>query len=261
MFFSIKRYSIAETIAKELNRISNLFLKNFFIPLLPFFILGFVFKLEHEQLLARALKTYGPVFFIVIGTQVLYITFLFLISANFSVKTMSNYIKNIIPAIITGFSTSSSAATMPVLINSTEKNLKDPSMAKTIIPATINIHTLGSALGLTIISLTTLLTFGHNIPVVSDFLRFAFFYAIAKFGVAAVPGGVIIVVIPLLESHLGFTNEMVGLITAIYMLFDPFGTASNVAGNGVFAIIFSKIHKLSSTKKQKPEVNILPKTR
>ena len=34
---------------------------------------------------------------------------------------------------------------------------------------------------------------------------------------------------------------MVGLLAAIYVLFDPFGTATNVSGNGAFAIYFAKL--------------------
>jgi Na+/H+-dicarboxylate symporter len=155
------------------------------------------------------------------------------------------YIKNVLPATITGLSTLSSAATMPILILCTEKNLKDPEVAEIVIPATINTHTLGSALGVTILTLTTLLAFGKPLPDLAGFLEFGFFYALAKFAVAAVPGGAIIVVTPLLETYFHFSSEMIGLITAIYMLFDPFGTATNVTGNGFFTIAFSKLFKFN----------------
>ena len=128
---------------------------------------------------------------------------------------------------------------MPVLILCTEKNL-DHRSGRHHCACNGEIHTLGSAIGLTILSLTTLLTFGHALPPFSEFVHFAFFYALAKFAVAAVPGGAILVATPLLEAHLGFSPEMLGLITAIYFLFDPFGTATNVTGNGFFAIAFSK---------------------
>jgi Na+/H+-dicarboxylate symporter len=34
---------------------------------------------------------------------------------------------------------------------------------------------------------------------------------------------------------------MLALVTALYILFDPFITACNVAGNGALAIVFDKI--------------------
>lgn len=244
LFFSYKKNTFAQRVAKTLNSGANLFLNKIFVPLLPVFILGFAFKLEQDQILGSALKIYGPVFFIVVGTQISYMLLLYLITANFSLKRFLIYLKNVFPATITGFSTVSSAATMPILILCTEKNLSKPECAKIILPVTINIHTLGSALGLTILSLTTLLAFGHKIPEMSEFLQFGFYYALAKFAVAAVPGGVIIVATPLLETYLNFSSEMIGLITAIYMLFDPFGTAANVTGNGFFAIAFSKLFNI-----------------
>ncbi|MBS0290677.1 MAG: cation:dicarboxylase symporter family transporter [Proteobacteria bacterium] len=243
IFFSFIKNTHAQRLAKTLNKWANLFLKKVFIPLLPLFILGFVFKLEHDQLLEIALRTYGPVFFIVVGTQLSYLTLLYLLAAKFKPKTFFSYIRNVLPATITGFSTLSSAATMPLLILCTEKNLKKPEIAEMVIPATINTHTIGSAIGITILSLTTLLAFGHDLPNLQEFTEFGLFYALAKFAVAAVPGGAIIVVTPLLETYLHFSSEMIGLITAIYMIFDPFGTATNVTGNGFFTIAFSKIYR------------------
>ncbi len=253
IIFSFKRNATVDRAAKKLHFYAITFLKKVFIPLLPIFILGFVFKLEHEHLLARALKTYGPVCLIVVSTQLCYMLLLYFVVAKFNIKRFLNYLKNVLPATITGFSTLSSAATMPLLILCTEKNLKDPEVAEMVIPATINTHTLGSALGITILSLTTLLAFGHELPSITEFMEFGFLYALAKFAVAAVPGGAIIVVTPLLEAYLHFSSEMIGLITAIYMLFDPFGTATNVTGNGFFAIAFSKIYKLNKIEETQNE--------
>jgi Na+/H+-dicarboxylate symporter len=53
--------------------------------------------------------------------------------------------------------------------------------------------------------------------------------------VAAIPGGGIVVMLPILESCLGFNSEMLSLITALYILFDPVITSANVLGNGMFA--------------------------
>lgn len=90
-----------------------------------------------------------------------------------------------------------------------------------VIPATINTHTPGSAIKVTILSLSTLLASGQQLPTFVEFIEFGAVYALAKFAVAAVPGGAIIVVTPLLESYLHFSTEMVGIMTAFYMLFDP----------------------------------------
>jgi Na+/H+-dicarboxylate symporter len=243
IFFAIYRNNRAEKIAYKLNRASLFILRKMFLPILPIFILGFVFKLEHEELLGLVLSKYLNVFLLVVSSQILYTLCFYMFAAQFSVKKFWRYMTNILPATLTGLSTISSAATMPVTIMCTEKNLNNVAMARTIIPATANIHTLGSAFGVTILAFGTMSAFGMPLPVISDFIVFAIYYALAKFAVAGIPGGVIIVVAPLLESHLGFSSEMIGIITALYILFDPFGTATNVTCNGAFAIIFTRVYK------------------
>ncbi len=242
MFFALRPSEPVLKFARKINGYAHIFLKRVFVPLLPLFILGFVFKLEQDDILETGLAVYAPILFLVVGLQIFYITMIYLIAAKFSLKKFFFYIRNILPATLTGFSTVSSAATLPILILATEKNLKDKKMAQTIVPAVVNIHTLGSALGLTILILATMLTFNMPLPPFESFIVFAFFYALSKFAVAAVPGGMVIVVAPLLQAYLGFSNEMIGLITAIYMIFDPFGTATNVTCNGGFSIIFSRIY-------------------
>lgn len=242
ILFSLWPNPFAKKIAIKLNKLANDFLKKLFIPLLPVFILGFVFKLEHEQLLQTSLSLYGPILLLVILTQWTYLCLWYFIASDFSFKKWLFYLKNVLPASLTGLSTISSAASMPVLLIGTEKNLNNAEQARMLVPAIINIHTIGSAIGIPILSLATILTFGLPMPSPTVFIVFALYTALAKYAVAAVPGGVIIVVAPILEAHLGFSSDMVGLITAVYLICDPFGTTANVTGNGVFPIMFTRLH-------------------
>jgi Na+/H+-dicarboxylate symporter len=91
------------------------------------------------------------------------------------------------------------------------------------------------------VALVISFSFGNWLPDLSHCLIFALHFVVAKFAVAAVPGGGILVMLPILEKYLGFTPDMLGLITAVYVLFDSFITGCNVAGNGSFAIIFDRI--------------------
>ncbi len=220
--------------------LSFFFLKRLFIPILPLFVLGFAFKLHSDGILHSALQIYGKVFVLVIFTQLLWVLVLFWLAGSGSLRCCWQYIKNVLPATLTGLGTISSAASMSVLIVCSEKNTNAPDLIRSIIPATINIHTVGSAIGLTILTLATMHTFGMALPPFSVFIFFAFYYALAKFSVVAVPGGVILIAGPLLQSLLGFSDDMLGLITAVYMVFDPFGTAINVTGNGAFAILMTR---------------------
>jgi len=179
---------------------------------------------------------------LIVFSQALYTFAMYMFASGFKLNKCLEYIKNILPATIIAFSTMSSAATLPVTVICTEKNLGDKRFARIIVPATCNIHTIGSAIGITILSLAALNYFGASIPDFKHFVYFSIFWALAKYAVAGVPGGAIVVAAPLLETYLGLTPEMIGIVTAIYLFLDSFGTATNVTCNGAFAIIFRKLY-------------------
>jgi Na+/H+-dicarboxylate symporter len=249
LFFAFKPNNHVSHIAQKLDRAIIHFFKIYFTPILPLFILGFLLKLEHEKILSGLVTSYGPILLLIVSTQLLYIIIMYLIAAKFKLSKSWEQIKNMIPATITAFSTISSAATLPVTIMCTEKNLKDKNFAKIIVPATCNAHSLGSAIGLTIVALAALQAFHAGLPDFKNFIDFAIYFTLAKYAIAGVPGGAVVVAAPLLESYLGLTPEMIGIVTAVYLLFDTFGTATNVTGNGAFAIIFSKVYDSRIIKK------------
>ncbi len=61
--------------------------------------------------------------------------------------------------------------------------------------------------------------------------------------VAGIPGGGIIVMIPILKTLLGFDDMMISIITTLYFLQDGLGTAGNVMGDGALMIIINKLLK------------------
>ena len=240
LILNIGHHSRLKSLIFWMSDLSFFFLKRLFIPILPLFVPGFAFKLHSDGILHSALQIYGKVFILVSFTQLVWLLVLFLLAGSGSLRCCWQTIKNVLPASLTGLGTISSAASMSVLIVCSEKNTDAPVLIRSIIPATINIHTVGSAIGLTILTLATMRTFGMALPPFSVFMGFAFYFALAKFSVVAVPGGVILIAGPLLQSLLGFSDDMLGLMTAVYMIFDPFGTAINVTGNGAFAILLTR---------------------
>jgi Na+/H+-dicarboxylate symporter len=150
----------------------------------------------------------------------------------------------------------SSAATLPLSIAAAENNTGRPEAARVIIPATLSIHLIGDALCVPVLSLLVMVSFGHALPSMVEFMIFAAYMVLAKFAVAAIPGGGILVILPLLEAHLAFTPEMSALILALYMLFDPLITATNVSGNGAFVIFLSRFMPAAvASQGQKPSLS------
>ena len=61
--------------------------------------------------------------------------------------------------------------------------------------------------------------------------------------VSGIPGGGIIVMQPILQSILGFSPDMLSIITTLYILQDSLGTGANSMGDGALIIIVNNILK------------------
>lgn len=205
---------------------------------IPLFIAGFVIKLIHDQTLNSIARDYSIIFLVVAASQFAYIALIYLLTS----QNFISAIRNMLPAAIAGFSTMSSAAAMPLTLIGTEKN--GGRSAQLSIPVTVNVHLIGDCFAIPIFAFAVLKNFGMAEPTFLAYLIFALYFVLAKFSVAGIPGGGIIVMLPILESQLGFTGEMASLITALYILFDPVITCANVTGNGGFALALSKLRRL-----------------
>lgn len=249
------RPQLHQKLAKHLMGTSFFILRKLFIPIIPIFILGFGLKLEADDTLEVIIHQYPRVLMLVATSVLIYITFLYGVGQNFTKRSFQS-IRNMAPAVITGFSAMSSAAAMPLTILATEKNLDTPEMSKIIIPSTVNVHLMGDCFAIPIFALCILITFGQPLPSLEAYLIFALFFVLAKFAVAAVPGGGVLVMIPILEKYLGFDSTMSSLITALYIMFDPIITGCNILGNGAFAIGFGRMfNKITGGLEERTSLN------
>ena len=64
-----------------------------------------------------------------------------------------------------------------------------------------------------------------------------------------VPGGAIMAALGPLQSMLGFDETLQGLMIALYIAMDSFGTACNVTGDGALALLIDKWFGPSEDKK------------
>jgi Na+/H+-dicarboxylate symporter len=236
--FPIKQVSI---VIFKLRDFSTTVFRKFFTPLLPLFILGFLLKIAKEDVLWPLIQQYTGVFIFTCIALVVYLAVLYMIAASGNFTVFKNYLKTMLPAGITGFSTVSSAATMPVTIDATERNLNDRNYADFVIPSTVNVHLIGDGIGISITAIALMIMSGAGIPDFAHYLIFVLYYCLAKFSCAAVPGGGVLVLIPVFQSYLGMSNETASLLASIYILQDPIITSANVMGNGVFAILTHRI--------------------
>lgn len=242
------RPSLAMQISGKLEKVIHWILRGI-ILVIPFFVAGFVAKMFHDQVMTYIFSNYSLIFVWIASALFVYIAFLYFVVNRGSGRAAINCIKNMMPAGIAGFGSMSSAAAMPLTLLGVEKNSKNRVLACSVIPVTVNIHLIGDCFAIPIFAFAVMKSFGVADPSFMSYLIFACYFVLAKFSVAAVPGGGILVMLPILETYLGFNAEMLSLITALYILFDPVITSANVLGNGGFALAIEKLFKAPSEGK------------
>ncbi|MFB0972220.1 MAG: cation:dicarboxylase symporter family transporter, partial [Neofamilia sp.] len=72
-------------------------------------------------------------------------------------------------------------------------------------------------------------------------LPFILMLGVTMVAAPGVPGGAVMAALGILETMLGFTQPMLGLMIALYVAQDSFGTACNISGDGAIAVIVNKI--------------------
>ena len=75
------------------------------------------------------------------------------------------------------------------------------------------------------------------------FSGFILMLGITMIAAPGVPGGAIMAALGLISSMLGFDDTMLGIMIAIYIAIDCFGTAANVTGDGAIATVINRIHR------------------
>ncbi|MBQ4875276.1 MAG: dicarboxylate/amino acid:cation symporter [Rickettsiaceae bacterium H1] len=236
---------IGGKVSTVLVKIIDIFLYKALSPIIPIFIIGFTIKLAHDQVLFSVIKHYSFIFLIIFGSSVSYILVWHLIILRCEKIWIA--LRNLILPLFTGFSTMSSMIAMPLLIMAVEKNVKEKKIVNAIIPSITNFHLIGDCFAIPILALTIINTFNPTPLNIYQYLMFSIYFITAKFAVVAVPGGGILVMLPILKSTMGFSDAMLSLITILYIIFDSIITPINIFGNSAFSMLTIKIYnKLSN---------------
>ncbi|MGN7678704.1 MAG: cation:dicarboxylate symporter family transporter [Anaplasma sp.] len=247
----IRVWRSSKALADILAGISTFFLEKIFVPIMPIFIVGLVFKMQSDNLTDVLQSNAEMVFYMLVAISV-YLLLLYGMGASFVPGKIFHRIKNMLPATLLGFTTMSSLVTMPLVIQSAKKDLKNPNIIDMVVPAVINIHMLGDCFFIIVTSLVISGMFGTLAHVTAlDAIFFMLSFLASMFAIVGVPGGGVIVMLPIIERYLHFSPTMSSLITTLYVLFDPMITSVNLLGNGAFALLFARIHQFLFVKKGK----------
>ena len=104
-----------------------------------------------------------------------------------------------------------------------------PEVAGFVVPLCATIHLSGSMMKIVACSLAVMMLSGLDVSM-GTYSGFILLLGITMIAAPGVPGGAIMAAIGLLESMLGFDENMIGLMIATYIAMDSFGTATNVNG-------------------------------
>ncbi|RZF62665.1 dicarboxylate/amino acid:cation symporter [Sphingobacterium corticibacterium] len=149
------------------------------------------------------------------------------------------FFKAILPAQLLGFSTSSSAATLPVTMECAEENLhirKDVLSFVLPIGATINMD--GTCLYQGVAAVFIAQVMGHDLTTAQQ-LSIIVTATLASIGAAAVPGAGILMLVIVLES-IGISPAGIALIFAVDRPLDMLRTATNISGDAMVALLMNR---------------------
>lgn len=213
---------------------------NIIIPLLPFHVYGIFANMTYAGTVMEIMSVFIKVFAIIIIMHVLIIVFQYFVAGTLAKKNPFKLIKNMLPAYFTAIGTQSSAATIPVTIESTKKNGVSDMIAEFVCPLCATIHLSGSTITLTSCAIAIMMLNGWEISFIKMF-PFILMLGVTMVAAPGVPGGAVMAALGILESMLGFNEAMLALMIALYIAQDSFGTACNVTGDGAIAVFMDAI--------------------
>src|SRR5690554_725425 len=151
-----------------------------------------------------------------------------------------SFYKNLSPAQLVAFSTSSSAATLPVTMECVEERIgvhKEVSSFVLPIGATVNMD--GTSLYQGVAAVFIAQVFGLDLTLGQQ-LTILLTATLASIGSAAVPGAGVLMLVIVLES-IGVNPAGIALIFAVDRPLDMLRTVTNVTGDATVAVLINKI--------------------
>ncbi len=240
---------ISTTGADQLKKVSDqgrdiieLFLNKVLIPALPFYIAGVFADMTVKGTVFATLQTFSLVLLAVVAMHWVWLTFQFITTGIAIQQSPLKILRTMMPAYFTAVGTMSSAATVPVTLQQTKRNGVSNSIANFVVPLCANIHMSGSVISIASVAVAVILMTGAGaVPSLLEALPFIAMLGITMVAAPGAPGGAVMASVGLLGSMLGFTEEMIALQIVLHLAQDSFGTACNVTGDGVIALLIDKM--------------------
>ncbi|AUC84125.1 sodium:proton antiporter [Polaribacter sp. ALD11] len=239
---SYQEKSTLKFVVRDFQKIIMQLIENVIVPLLPLFILGIFASMSFSGKVFSILSVFISIIGVIFALHILLLLLQYTIAGALIKKNPLKLLATMMPAYFTALGTQSSAATIPVTLEQCLKNGVSEKIAGFVIPLCATIHLSGSIMKITACAMALMILEGMPFSF-TLFAGFIFMLGIAMIAAPGVPGGAIMAAVGILQSMLGFNEEMLGLMIALYIAMDSFGTACNVTGDGAISIVVNKITK------------------
>lgn len=241
-----KGKQVLYNVMDEFRTIIVLVIVKVIIPLLPLHIAGIFANMAATGEVFQTMQVFALVFVLIIALHLTWLLTLYGMAAARTGKNPLVSLRTMLPAYTTALGTMSSAATIPVTLQSTKNNGVSERIAEFMIPLLATIHLAGSTISLVVCSIAVVLL-GGGVPELAQFLPFILLLGVTMIAAPGVPGGAVMAALGLMSSVLGFTDAQLGLMLALYMAQDGFGTACNVTGDGAISLIVDSFNGSEAT--------------
>lgn len=192
-----------------------------------------------SQLAIGFIKT----FLVYLISSIIFMLVFYTLSAYISAgkKGIKIFWKNIIPSIITSIGTCSSAASVPVNINCTQKMQIPNDIAETTISLGVSFHKDGSCIGSVFKIMFLVSLFATPITTFGSILKLLLVALVATLLVTAVPIGGGTISEMLILTMLNYNLAALPILTIIATIIDAPATMLNVTGDSASAMLVTRI--------------------
>lgn len=156
-------------------------------------------------------------------------------------KGISLFWKNIIPATVTSLATCSSAASIPVNIETARKMGVSNDIAETLIPLGTSFHKDGSIIGSVFKIMFLVCLFGTNISGFGNIMQILGVALVATLLVSAVPIGGGTISEMMIITMMGYPMAALPILTIIATIIDPPATMLNVVGDSSSSMLAARV--------------------
>lgn len=175
---------------------------------------------------------------VVAAACIVYIVALYLIAVFAGRVSLIRFARAIAPAQIVGFSSRSSLASLPPMIEAAEALELPPAITGFLLPLAVSTFKLGATIAITTSSLFLARMYGVPISP-SQLASIAISAVLLSFSVPGIPGGVLLIMVPVLRS-VGIPAEGIGILLAVDVIPDMFRTLTNVTADMTAALITAR---------------------